>query len=199
VLFQQRFKDGIRKGSVTRTYRTWETPRVQVGKQYRLGPEDAVEVDAIEAVALGKIPAADAKKCGFADRDELLATIEKHAKQELTARSKVFRVIFRHVRATDPRIARRDDASAQALDEIAVRLERMDRSSKRGAWTRAVLRLIEKHPEVAASKLAPRLKRETRAFKADVRKLKELGLTVSHEVGYSLSRRGRALLKRLRQ
>ena len=34
--------------------------------------------------------------------------------------------------------------------------------------------------------------RETAPFKADVRKLKELGLTESLEVGYRLSPRGRA-------
>jgi hypothetical protein len=34
--------------------------------------------------------------------------------------------------------------------------------------------------------------RETALFKADVRKLKELGLTESLEVGYRLSPRGRA-------
>ena len=36
--------------------------------------------------------------------------------------------------------------------------------------------------------------RERLAFKADVRKLKNLGLTLSHEVGYSLSPRGQAYL-----
>jgi hypothetical protein len=35
---------------------------------------------------------------------------------------------------------------------------------------------------------------ERRAFKGNVRKLKELGLTESLEVGYRLSPRGRALL-----
>jgi ribosomal protein S19E (S16A) len=35
-------------------------------------------------------------------------------------------------------------------------------------------------------------------FKARVRQLKELGLTESLEVGYRLSPRGRALLRRLR-
>ena len=38
--------------------------------------------------------------------------------------------------------------------------------------------------------------RERLPFKADVRKLKELGLTESLEVGYRLSPRGRALLAR---
>jgi len=195
MLFQRRFHEGIRDGSVTRTYRTWKTPRVGVGKRYRLGPKDAVEVDAIEAISLGKIPARDAKCCGAADRDELLAMIQRHSKEKLTARSKVSRVTFHHVAAKDPRIARRESTSASALEEVRARLERTDRLSKRGPWTLKVLRLIERNPEVAASKLAPRVKRETRAFKADVRKLKELGLTVSHEVGYSLSPRGKALLR----
>lgn len=38
---------------------------------------------------------------------------------------------------------------------------------------------------------------EQRPFKANVRKLKELGLTESLEVGYRLSARGRALLDAL--
>lgn len=48
---------------------------------------------------------------------------------------------------------------------------------------------------VRAGDLAPQANRETRAFKQDVRKLKELGLTVSLETGYRLSPRGEALLK----
>ena len=39
--------------------------------------------------------------------------------------------------------------------------------------------------------------RERLAFKRDVRKLKELGLTESLDVGYRLSPRGRAVLDRL--
>ena len=39
--------------------------------------------------------------------------------------------------------------------------------------------------------------RERHPFKTDVRKLKELGLTESLEIGYRLSPRGRALLEGL--
>ena len=39
--------------------------------------------------------------------------------------------------------------------------------------------------------------RETQPFKTDVRKLKNLGLTLSHNPGYSLSPRGRAFLARV--
>jgi hypothetical protein len=49
----------------------------------------------------------------------------------------------------------------------------------------------------AAGELATRVGREMLPFKADVRKLKELGLTESLEVGYRLSPRGRAVLTRL--
>ena len=48
-----------------------------------------------------------------------------------------------------------------------------------------------------AADLAPLLGRERLPFKRDVRKLKELGLTESLEVGYRLSPRGRAVLDRL--
>ncbi len=47
-------------------------------------------------------------------------------------------------------------------------------------------------PDLAAS-----LGRDTQPFKRDVRKLKELGLTESLKVGYSLSPRGRAWLAAL--
>jgi ribosomal protein S19E (S16A) len=45
--------------------------------------------------------------------------------------------------------------------------------------------------------VAPDPGRERHPFKTDVRKLKELGLTESLEVGYRLSPRGQALLERL--
>ena len=63
--------------------------------------------------------------------------------------------------------------------------------------TVATLRLIGERPEVRAAELAVAAGRERLPFKTDVRKLKELGLTESLEVGYRLSPRGRALLERL--
>lgn len=59
-----------------------------------------------------------------------------------------------------------------------------------------MLDLIAAHPGRRAPDLAAELGRETLPFKADVRKLKALGLTESLKVGYRLSPRGRALLDR---
>jgi hypothetical protein len=86
--------------------------------------------------------------------------------------------------------------SATARAEIGERLARLDRASRHGAWTAAVLDLIAEHPGVRAPDLASRWGMETLPFKRDVRKLKELGLTESLEVGYRLSPRGRAWRRR---
>ena len=51
-----------------------------------------------------------------------------------------------------------------------------------------------KRPATRAPELAAELGRETAPFKADVRKLKELGLTESLDRGYRLSPRGQAYL-----
>ncbi|GAA3107661.1 hypothetical protein ACFQ0X_07165 [Streptomyces rectiviolaceus] len=61
-----------------------------------------------------------------------------------------------------------------------------------------MLELIDDQPGVRAAELADHVGRETQPFKADVRKLKERGLTESLETGYRLSPRGRLVLGRLR-
>jgi hypothetical protein len=65
-----------------------------------------------------------------------------------------------------------------------------------GPWTYEVLRAIGDNPGLRAPDLAASFGRETLPFKRDVRKLKELGLTISLEIGYRLSERGEAVLKR---
>ena len=61
-----------------------------------------------------------------------------------------------------------------------------------GPWTKQILEIIAQNPRTTASKLTPLLDRKSRPFKADVRKLKKLGLTVSYEVGYALTQLGKA-------
>jgi DNA-binding IclR family transcriptional regulator len=65
-----------------------------------------------------------------------------------------------------------------------------------GPWTYAVLRAIAEHPGLRAADLAETFGRERLAFKRDVRKLKELGLTESLEIGYRISPRGQAVLSK---
>jgi Mn-dependent DtxR family transcriptional regulator len=58
------------------------------------------------------------------------------------------------------------------------------------------LKLIEERPGVVSTELAAALGQERFAFKDSVRKLKALGLTISLDVGYRLTPRGEAYLKR---
>jgi hypothetical protein len=77
---------------------------------------------------------------------------------------------------------------------LRLRLARLDRASSHGSWTTEVLRAIAERPGVRAADLAASFGRETQPFKLDVRKLKNLGLTLSLEVGYRVSPRGEAYL-----
>ena len=107
----------------------------------------------------------------------------------------LYRIGF-HLAGPDPRIElrERDDIGPAERAEIDARLARFDSASRRGPWTATVLALIAERPATRAPDLAAELGRETAPFKADVRKLKELGLTESLERGYRLSPRGRAYL-----
>ena len=58
--------------------------------------------------------------------------------------------------------------------------------------------MIESHPGRRAPDLAAHFGREVQPFKTDVRKLKNLGLTLSLTVGYRLSPRGEAYLSTVR-
>ena len=73
----------------------------------------------------------------------------------------------------------------------------MDARSTNGPWTTMTLELIATNPGKRAAELAESAQMETKRFKTNVRKLKELGLTESLEVGYRLSPRGRVVLERI--
>lgn len=86
----------------------------------------------------------------------------------------------------------------EALDDLArealrKRLARLD-TAAHGPWTRATLEAIAAKPRIAARLLALDLGRDKLELKADMIKLKRLGLTQSFEVGYEVSPRGRAFL-----
>jgi hypothetical protein len=176
----------IRDGSIEVAFRRWSRPRVLVGTRMRTSV-GLIEVTSLKQVA--DVSAADARRAGAQSREDLvrlMAAREPHP---------IWRIGLRFAGA-DPRVALRGDSD---LDEgeratLVARLDRLDRSSPRGPWTRTVLALIAERPAVRAPDLATALGRDTLTFKRDVRKLKELGLTESLPVGYRISPRGAALL-----
>jgi hypothetical protein len=198
LLFQKRFHEGLKRGQVRLTFRTWDKPHVRAGGRYRCHPIGVLEVDRIDRVRVAEIGEADALLAGFASRAELVAYLAEN--RPVAEDTELYRVELHHGGDGDRvALALAADLGAEDVDAIRGRLERLDRSGGDGRpWTRRTLELIEKRPRIAASRLAAHLGRDTLPFKVDVRKLKRLGLTQSFEVGYELSPRGRAYLAAVR-
>jgi hypothetical protein len=181
----------IRAGRVDLAFRRWDRPRLRAGTLMRTSI-GLVEVTAVEQVELGAIGEAEARRAGAGSREELAARLAGRPERP------VFRVGLSYA-GPDPRVALRDaaDLAEDDVTRLVRRLDRLDRASPQGPWTRATLAIIDRRPAIRAGDLAQELGRERPAFKRDVRKLKELGLTESLEIGYRISPRGRALLGRL--
>lgn len=197
MLFQVRFHAGIVSGAITLTFRYWDSARVKPGGRYRFGlrhqKADYLEVEAIDRVPLSSIRDVDARQAGYKNRAELKADLTRYASPD----AKLYRIRFHYAAdQADVRDVLRLDLDRAALDGVIAKLQAMDGRSSGGPWTRQIMELIRDQPFIAASKLAPQVGRELLPLKTDIRKLKALGLTISHEVGYELSPRGLALLQR---
>jgi hypothetical protein len=191
VLFKRHALDGLANGTVSVAFRRWARPRVRAGGQLRTAVGVLV-VDAVDEMDFADVTEDDARRAGFASLSDLLDDLATQRE------GRVFRIAL-HVAGPDPRaeLRGRDALTDDELAEVERRLARLDAASRHGAWTLAVLRLIRDRPEVRAADLAPTRGQEKLAFKRDVRKLKELGLTESLEIGYRLSARGRTVLSHL--
>lgn len=193
LLFQKKFHAGLVDGSITRTFRLWESPHVKTGGRYRVHPIGVVEVSAIRRVPLSELTDPDARAGGFESKAALIEYMRPVAKAPLTDQSLVFDVTLAHAGDGDRvEVAMEGNLSPADVEAIAKRLARLDGKKP---WTKTVLQLIKRRPRIAASKLAKSLGLETEPFKVNVRKLKRLGLTQSFEVGYEVSPRGVAFMK----
>ncbi len=190
MLFPPAVLRAIADGMVTVAFRRWEHPRIRPGGRQRT-QIGVIAFDTVEAVGRDDLSEADAEAAGFTSRDRLLAFVDRRAS------GTIYRIGLR-LEGPDPRVALRQSLpDAQQLRELTLRLDRLDRASHHGPWTRRVLRMIHDRPGVRAGDLAADVGRERAAFKLDVRKLKELGLTESLNPGYRLSPRGGAVLAAL--
>ncbi|MFT3695590.1 MAG: hypothetical protein QM831_20810 [Kofleriaceae bacterium] len=190
LLFKKPFHAGLVDGTVTVTYRRWEKPHVRTGGRYRCHPIGVLEVDAVELTTVGTITDTDSTAAGFTTREALVAYLAELG--PLDDKTPIYRVQLHHGGDGDRvELALEAALTSDDVQTIKTKLARMDRDAK---WTAKTLQLIDKHPRIAASQLAKKVKRETLPFKTDVRKLKKLGLTQSFEVGYEISPRGRAYL-----
>ena len=177
----------IARGEVSLAFRRWRRPTVRTNGRL-MTSAGLLEIGSVTEMEIEQISAEEAKRAGYASKEELLA--------ELGARrGKVYRVELARL-GPDPRIALREAAPDEGdLAEIQKRLDRLDAVSTDGPWTLKTLRVIRDHPTVRAAELCALVGQDRDRFKPNVRKLKNLGLTISLEVGYRLSPRGHAYLR----
>lgn len=188
MIFRYHHLLGIKAGKISLAFRKWEKVRVTEGRTMRTAV-GVIKLEKVERVAIGSITEADARKAGFEDRDQLVKDLKR-----VTAGS-VHKVRLKY-ESEDPRIALRSKIAL--TDEEFKKLEsKLARLNARRPRTLTYLKLIAKHPSRRAGDLADMVGMERLAFKLNVRKLKNLGLTISLEVGYKISPLGKIVMARM--
>ena len=187
MLIRVKDLEAIVAGEITLAFRRWRRPTVKSGGSLRTAV-GVLAIDRVDRVSAADIDDGQARAAGFAGASDLLAELDRRE-------GDLYRVALRYA-GPDPReeLRRRSDLTAEDRAELERRLARFDAASPKGPWTGRVLRLIEQRPATRAADLAAAARFEVKWLKAKVRRLKELGLTVSLGTGYELSPRGRAFL-----
>lgn len=201
MLLPKPIAEGVRDGTVTLAFRRWDAPRVKVGST-QLTAAGLVAFDAVDEIAdMAMLSDADAVAAGLPDaaalRNRLAPGPVRRSPRGGKGGDTIFRVRLRWA-GEDPRIALRDAVpDPTELAVIAAAVDKLDAGKKSGPWTRPILEWIRDNPAVVSKELAALLDRDLLPMKADIRRLKALGLTISLDVGYRLSPRGQAYLASL--
>lgn len=184
MLLKRPVLEAIQAGRVSLVLRKWRRPTVKAGGTLKtaIGMLNIGKVERVLAVS-----ESDAQRAGYASRAAAMAELDQYPDGDL------YRIAVFFAGA-DPRIALREDAALSDEDWRA-----LDAKLARLPWSFAVLDIISRNPATLAATLAEDLGLERDVFKPRVRKLKELGLTESLEIGYRLSPRGKAVLKKMRK
>ncbi|MGF0316033.1 hypothetical protein [Nocardia fluminea] len=187
MLIEKQRWAGIRSGAVTVLFRRWRHRQATEGNIYRTGA-GRIAVDRLSTLTADQITIEDARAAGYDAPADVIADL-RGAPQD-----PIYLLRIRYLAEEDPRDALAADDRIEDAAALAARLARMDRTDAEGPWTHATLRIIQRRPATRAPDLAEELGRDPHHFKLNVRKLKNLGLTISLGTGYRISPRGAALL-----
>jgi hypothetical protein len=190
VLIRRPILDRIKSGDINVQFRRWKRLSVKAGGTLTTAI-GVLSIKSVEKTTQRSITERDAKRAGYDNREELIAELRRRE-------GDVYRISL-EFHGADPRIALRKNASVTDLELTAIfeRLRRMDAASRNGHWTVNMLKAIRRYPNLRAADLAEKTGYEKDWLKQNVRKLKNLGLSVSHHPGYTLSPRGEAVLTAL--
>ena len=188
MLLNRDTAEGIANGSITLVLRRWDRPRAKPGGTQRTVVGTIRIDDVAEHPGSYRVTAAQARAAGYPDA--------KSAQKELDRRpaKHTYAIAVSYLAPDErPDLAADDGLSAADVAAITARLNRWDAATE--PWTRPYLEMIGANEAVRAPDLAARVGLDVPRFKRRVRQLKGMGLTISLDVGYRLSPRGRAYLR----
>ena len=191
MLLTNKHLEGIASGKIKLAFRKWKKPTVKSGGRLRTHM-GVLAIHSVDRISEKEISDRDAKLGGFESRADLI--------QDLKLRDGLLYRIRLSLAGPDERITLRTrrEISNDEWHELARKLDRLDARSINGPWVIDFLSVVSMNPGVLAATLASSLGLERKWFKDHMRKLKELGLTESLEIGYRISPRGETVLKRLK-
>lgn len=188
MLLNRDTAEGIANGTITLVLRRWDVPRAKQGGTQRTSV-GTIRIDDVKQYPGGyRVTAAQARAAGYPDAKSAQADLDRRPAKH------TYGITVSYL-APDERVdlAADDNLSGSDVDAISAQLRRWDAAAE-APWTHEYLALIVANEAVRAPDLAARLGMETARFKRRVRQLKGLGLTISLDVGYRISPRGRAYL-----
>ena len=189
MLFKQKHLEGIKAGNISLAFRKWKKLSVNAGSLIKTSV-GVIKIISTKEISLSEITDPDAAKAGFTNAQALVQLLESQ-KEGLIYK---IELSFDY---EDPRIELRENVSLEEeeFETLKAALDNLDKFSKVGKWTTKTLLAIQENPKMKAADLAVKAKKEKEWLKLNVRKLKGLGLTISHEPGYTLSPRGEEYLR----
>ncbi|MCE7044426.1 hypothetical protein [Dyadobacter sp. CY312] len=190
MLFKEIHLRGIRSGNITLAFRKWQKAFVKKGSLLHTSI-GLVQIHAIEAINESDITSQDALNAGFPDKKQLVQSFVQNGE------GTIFKISISY-HSADPRIKLREQSeiSEQQFADLKKKLVRLDNLSKHGHWTERILLTIKDNPNLHAVGIAMQTGFEKEWLKLNIRKLKNLGLTISHNIGYELSPLGEKFIER---
>jgi hypothetical protein len=181
MLFKQEHLNGIKAGTITLAYRKWKKLSINKGSSIKTSV-GIIEIVDISETLLSAITDKDAESAGYANLKTLTDLLDA------VPIGTIYKIEVRY-QSADPRLALRKitKLNNDELLSLKYKINRLDQFSKQGDWTKLVLETIRQHPRLSAANLALITDKEKEWLKINIRKLKNLGLTISHEPGYTLS------------
>jgi hypothetical protein len=189
MLFKTKFSALIKAKKVEMAIRRWTRPTVKENGTL-ISAAGQLRIISVKKIKYNEITDKEIIEAGYANRKELDRELDRKTVGE------IYRIKFK-LEGEDPRIKLREheDLSDVELDALRKKFQALDARTKIKGWPLRILEAVNKEPGLLAIQYANQLGYEKMWFKLHVRKLKNLGLTISLERGYKISPRGKVFLE----